>query len=542
MAEKRKTLKLSKWKPKKEQILVEQNGKLFTFYFEKVTDIKDKEKAKIFDSFILNKESYENQLPIITKYDNYFFNFHDPDQEVAMAYYDLKVKMDKRIPFTIPEIDGANPKIDVIIGRFIDYMYDILFTRTLVQKIKDFVEDNYLDDIESDDGSYKKSDKKHLESLEFTNKHIKILLEISMGMKLIAPIMLHYAAINNIRLGKDTDYIFRFYERLFTVFGEGVNMFNKLFVYVKAKVYDCHATNGKIFDQREIQGVDILTVIRHFIQKVLISENMIKYKFNETWDPKKKKYKENIIGFNKVVLTYQMKYFVKESYDVTYIEVSSNKNVDGLSGSDKMEMNLNKLDEGAFMMINLNINHGLKKILQTVDIGVNEEELRYFMDNYHPCDIQIEFIRYHFAKYIDSVRDMKALDRVGFMTLAILLKKKILIEAGYDAQLNGEEYKGSVLPYIITGNVYGQVNNRMIRNSKSLFKLQEDPQYQYLVNEKYKLLEEINGGKYILSYISTFTNTKFTYVTPENPELTGKEIEYPEDKLQQELLFMMKCF
>ena len=537
----KKVFKLSKWKPKKDQVLAEQNGKLFDFHFEKISDIKDKEKAKLFDSFMLNKESYENQLPIITKYDNYFFNFHDTDKEVAMAYYDIKVKMDKRIPF-VTEEDGPFPKMSVIIGRFIDYVYDTLFTKTLIKKIEDFTEDNYLDDIEGSDDYYKKSEKKHLESLEFTNEHNKILLEISMGMKLLAPIMLHFAAINSIRIGKDSDYIFRFYEPLFRVFGKGVNMYNKLFVYVKAKVYDCHATNGKIFDQREIQGVDILTVIRHFIQKVIISENMIKYRFNETWDSKNHKYKENVIGFNKVVMQYQLRYFVKESYAVTYIEVSDTKNTDGLSGSDKMAMNLNKLDEGVFILIDLNVNHGLKKIMESIDVDVTKEEIEYYMENYHPVDIQTEMIRYHFAKYVDSVRDLKVLDNVGFITLAIILKKKLLIEAGYDAALNGEEYKGSVLPYILTGNVIGHVNNRMIRNNKSLEKIKEDPSYQYLVNEKYKYLEEINDNHGVLSIISTFSNTKFSYVTPENPDLTGKEIDYPEDKLQQELLFMMKRF
>ena len=56
------------------------------------------------------------------------------------------------------------------------------------------------------------------------------------------------------------------------------------------------ANNEPIYQQREIFGIDELSVAKQFTRRVLISENMVKYKFNEVWDSKTKKYKENIIG------------------------------------------------------------------------------------------------------------------------------------------------------------------------------------------------------------------------------------------------------
>ena len=64
----------------------------------------------------------------------------------------------------------------------------------------------------------------------------------------------------------------------------------------KAKVLESNANNGTIFAQREIFGVDLSSVISRFTKKVLVSENVVKYKFNETWDAKQKKYKESVIG------------------------------------------------------------------------------------------------------------------------------------------------------------------------------------------------------------------------------------------------------
>ena len=94
------------------------------------------------------------------------------------------------------------------------------------------------------------------------------------------------------------------------------------------------ANNEPIYQQREIFGIDELSVAKQFTRRVLISENMVKYKFNEVWDSKTKKYKENIIGFNKTIIKYQLMYFLKETHAKTLAEVTNTKNADGLSGID----------------------------------------------------------------------------------------------------------------------------------------------------------------------------------------------------------------
>ena len=188
--------------------------------------------------------------------------------------------------------------------ELIDLIYEIFFSDSIIKKINQLVEDNYLDDIESSEESkkYINKEKRHLESLEFTNKHIKILLRISFGMKCISPIMLHYVFMNNIKIDKDSDLIYNFYRKLFDIFTDDVQLYNKLFVYVKAKVLESKSHNNPIFDQRDILGVDEYTVINQFLRKVLISENIVKYKFNEHYDPKTKKFKENVVGFNKTII------------------------------------------------------------------------------------------------------------------------------------------------------------------------------------------------------------------------------------------------
>lgn len=436
-----------------------------------------------------------------------------------------------------------------------------------------------------------KNEKKHLESLEFTNQHIKILLRISFGMKLMSPLLFHYLAINIYKIEKDDDVIFRFYHKLFTIFGYGndyerfdkdgnllergidksviddalkngtvtkttedgrvykyylesgdyytltkIDMYNKLYVYVKAKVLESNSNNAPIFEQREIFGTDVFTVINQFVKKVLISENIVKYKFNEHWDPKQKKYKENVIGFNKTIIKFQLNYFLKDQYQKNLTEVTNAKNSDGLSGIDKMAMNLTKLNEGTTILVDINKEETMKDIKKKFDVPISDEEIGYYIKNLSLSKLQIEFIDSFFAKYFGAYRDMNLLTKREHITLAVILKKKLLLELGYDTE-TGDIHQAA-LPYILTGNLEDRVNNRVIRNNRFINKIDESYLYEKLKNSKYKYLVQIKPD-IILEKLSTFINTRFTYVTYENPELLGEEIVYSEDKISDELLFFL---
>lgn len=335
----KKTSKIHTWKPKANDIVVDRDGKLFVCYFDKVFG---QSKLSVYNRFLIRKESYINQLDIITNYTNFFINNYDDDNELVTAYLKIKYSLDKKKMFNADNMDA-----------YIKFIYEVMFTESMVEKINRIVEENYLDDIETtpdDKDKYIKNEKKHLESLEFTNQHVKILLMISFGMKIMSPVLFHYIEINSIKIEKDSDIIFNFYYKLFELFGYGksydlydkrnnlikdditeeefqeiikendltmtkegrekrwynkdgnyychsrINIYNKLFVYVKAKVLESNANNAPIFEQRQIFGVDVYSVINSFTKKVLISENLVKYKFNEHWDEKQKKYKENIVG------------------------------------------------------------------------------------------------------------------------------------------------------------------------------------------------------------------------------------------------------
>lgn len=514
---------INTWKPKAKEIMFDAKGQVFYCFFDKALNTKG---LSVYNEFFVKKNSFERHLVKTAKYLNYFVNKFDTDNELITAYAKLKFAVDKYKMY-----DASNPH------AFIDLIYELIFTPTMCEKICRMVDVNYLDDIESGRGKYKAGGNQYTKSLEFTNEHQKILLRISVGMRIVSVIMYHYFTVNGIKPTElenrqKITIVYDFYHPLFKLLSGEVNMFNKLFVYIQRKVIDSSYHNQKIFTQREILGDDTYTLIERFIKTSIITDNMVKYEFNCVWDPRKKKYKENIIGFNKTIMKYQLYYFLKETYGKTLAEATNTINSEGLSGADKMEMNLTKLDIGILNQAELNVEYTMNRIQKQQDVPLTDEEIQYYRDNHYPSDIQVHLVRSHYSRYFSSYREENLLNRKEYNILLLILKKRLLLENGYGSDDLGENV---YLPYILTGNLEGKANIKPLKDAELNSQLEQDPIYDYLVNVKYKELEELKPG-YIKGIISTFIGSKFTYVCYEEPKLTGQLIDAPAAQLASELL------
>lgn len=579
-----KTSRFIEWKPDKKDLICEQDGKLIVCHFEKV--FGHDEKLSIYDRFLIGRDSYVKQLDQIIRYINFFMSEYDTDNELVTAYLKIKFAVDKENAFDAEDLMSYKA-----------FLYDILFTNSMIDKINYMVEENYLDDIEvsEDDKKYSKDTKKYLESLEFTNNHIQILLKISIAIKIMVPVLFHFIQKNKLKSNEE-DFLYNFYDELFNLFGfsttwtlydsnnkvketnipdikvkeysalnkvpiilndrgykcefiddetgevchflkKRINMYNKLYAYVKTKVSENEVNNSKMYDQRAIFGDDLVNVINYFVKKILIADTMMKYKFNEVWDKTTKSYKENIVGFNKTVVKYQLMYYLKAQYIKNPSEITSTKNSEGLSSVDKFLMNQNKIDEGSVILSEINIKCTISMIRELIDVPLSEEEIQYYMDNHKPDYIQVQLVYAYYTKFFGSYRDLNLLRFRDYIILLLLLKKKLLIDLGYEEDVVGELHYAA-LPYIISGNVLDKVNTRIIRNNTFITELFNNSDYNELMNSKYDLLSTINNES-IISILSGIINTKFTYVTYEAQDLLGKEINYNVDKVSSELLFLL---
>lgn len=188
-------------------------------------------------------------------------------------------------------------------------------------------------------------------------------------------------------------------------------------------------------------------------------------------------------------------------------------------------------------MADLNIELTIKRIYKLIDIPISDEEIEYYMENHNPSKLQIQLVYAYYTKYFGSYRDLNLLTRRQYTKLLVLLKKKLLLDLGYDKNEEGIISCAS-LPYLLTGNLSDRVNTRIIRNNRFINKIEDNYMYQNLINNKYKLLGYLKPDA-ILSLLSSIINTRFTYVVYEYPELLGTEINYSEDKVSDELLFFL---
>lgn len=283
--------------------------------------------------------------------------------------------------------------------------------------------------------------------------------------------------------------------------------------------------NSPIFEQRDILGGDEYLVIHQFLMKVLISENIVKYKFNE-----------NIVGFNKTIIKYQLVYFIKEQYSKNLTEVTSAKNSDGLSGMDKMEMNLQKIDEGLIVLAEENVRSEIKRIRRDYDFDISEDEIDYYIKNHNPSLLQVQLVYSFWGKHFGAYRNTNSITRREYIILLLILKKILLSQVGEDE--NGKFSEFTKLPYILTGNLKDKVNTRIIRNNKYVSKTNASYLYNKLIEENYSNLYMIKPD-YFISLLSQIVNTTFTYVVYENQDILGQDIEYNEDKISDELLFFL---
>lgn len=203
-----------------------------------------------------------------------------------------------------------------------------------------------------------------------------------------------------------------------------------------------------------------------------------------------------------------------------------------------MEMNISKKDEGIIMLADINVNTTIDYISKLIDIKLTDEEIEYYVQHHKPNPVQIDLVCNYYSRFFGGYRDLNLLDRHQYIKLLLLLKKKLILEAG--SKLNSpDSFEQVCLPFVLTANINDKVNNRIIRNNKFISTLEDDSNYQDLVNNKYKNMCQLNPD-FIKSKISPFLNTTFTYVVYEDPSLLGKEISYADNKISSEILLFLK--
>ena len=97
------------------------------------------------------------------------------------------------------------------------------------------VDENYIDDIEAENSrNLKNADmlsilQKKKKSLEFLNMHVKAMLVISYGIKMVSFVCNHFMVMRNVDMKKDIGVFYDFYIKMFDTFDFPFNIYNKIY-------------------------------------------------------------------------------------------------------------------------------------------------------------------------------------------------------------------------------------------------------------------------------------------------------------------------
>lgn len=488
------------WHPEEEDIYATFKGKIFIIEFDKIFERNSIVDFNYFD--VGMKEAYYKLLDEFCLYINYFLKFYDPDKELLMAYLKLKYMIDAK------HIKIINRK------SFIKAIQDTMFSDSMCYKIKKMSQDNYRVDLSSDEKSKKGASKNYAEVLQFNEHHAEILMRISIAIKFSIPVIMHYIKTyhskNEVQLN-----LYKYFEPLFKneILVENVNILGKLYNTIAKRVNSHSKPDRAMYDKHEALGSSTETFIDDLFHKNIITDTIYRYKFNG-----------NIVSFNSVILKHQLRFHSKEDLKMDFLLVSMEKEPDGLSGLDKLEMYITKLDEFALVFSRVNIEDTIKRIKEKIKIKIGIEEIEFYKNNHDFNTISKDIVFYFFAKYFGGYQDLTFIKRKQYIELLIIMKR--MLEASGNKYLN----------QIITANMDGRSSSRIIRNSKFLEKITTSPVYISLMEQKYPSLNEDPTNSPVIALLSKIINMNWKIVDYDMPEMLNEPLEINNDILAAEFL------
>lgn len=219
--------------------------------FDRELNQANNENLAALNEWKVTKLSYSSYLPRMCEELNFFEALYDREGELIAALFRIKYMIDvDGVSYTMKNFDA-----------FKDFVYKTIFTPSMKEKILRMVEENYVDDIEAENVRNMSNPdmlsimQRKKKSLEFLNVHVKAMLAISFGIKMLSFIVNHFAVMRSVNIQKNIDLFYQFYKDMFGVFDWDFDIYNKIWSYVENKVNSSYNFNRSIFEQQEIKLV-----------------------------------------------------------------------------------------------------------------------------------------------------------------------------------------------------------------------------------------------------------------------------------------------
>ena len=379
-------------------------------------------------------------------------------------------------------------------GLFMGDINRYILQPSLFAKTRAMVEYNYSLEL-----SYKSINNPQL---SYTNDHGKLLMQVSLLMNMIIPLITHFAYLRRI---PDIDkFLLDVYDHiLYSPITNGVDLVTKLYETSISNVTRNEKNNATIWQKQDIRGRD--TVI-HSVSAVknIILNIMPKYTFDK-----------NMVSLDYTSIQKSNRFQITDiEYEFSYIALSTSKrdNEDNASDFDRYEANLTKADESLYLASKTNYQYVIKSIEK--DFGpFDPEEVKFYMRELKNDrgeiinGFQKQLVFNLFYKYFGDTISIRAINIEDYAKLIMSAKKML--------QQNMMVY----LPYIISSRV-NKIIARKTLNKREVIEM-ESSQYYPLVMQKFNN-EKIKNQ--ILGTIATIITSNFSMIDYRDPSIHGKQI------------------
>lgn len=448
---------------------------------------------KDLDYFCLSPKRCYNK-PIARKhfvnYLNYFEKFFDPEHELLAVLYRMKFLIDYDKDYTEKEFRCH-------LKRF------IFRNPELLSKLYNMNEYNYCIPLVAKKG-------KSIASLQYTTKHGKILMMMSMLMVMTIPLICHYMYVR--RVDNVDGFILKAFDEILNM--SDVDIASKFYETASTEVYKNYNIHIGLWKMQDIRGKNVTTHSMNTIENIILNI-MPRYV-----------YKDNLVSFNFKSIKKSNGYKVTDiKYEYNYTTYSSsNRDENFNSDFDKFESNLIREDEALYIQNKVASEYTMQLIRDKFGPFPDEQINLYRNRLQEDCSpvitkFQKKLIFNIFYKYFGDPTAANAINQDDYIAL-MLAAKKILLS-----------YNMIILPYIVSGRVIRIPNKKSI-NNKELTKIQQSPLWK-MIQEKYQS-PKIESD--ILSEIACLIASEFKIIEPDNPDIDGKIIDCISDIVAEEYL------
>lgn len=494
--------------------------------FDKDLDHIDNENISALNEWKVTKISYSSYLPRMCEELNFFETMYDEEGELITSLFRIKYLIDvDNISYTMANF-----------AAFKDLVYKTIFTNSMKEKIIRMIEENYVDDIEAENMKNMQNPdmlsimQRKKKSLEFLNVHVKAMLQISFGIKILSFIINHFAVMRNINIQKNIDIFYDFYIDMFNVFEFDFNIYNKIYAYVENKVNSSYNFNKSIFEQQEIEGKDKSIIINQLMSRNVIIDNFIKFQMPQTWNSVKEQPKERVLSFLASIINTHISIFIMQVFRRNLIETSIVPDADGNSKNDRYRASKMKINEEYITTCSMDMRQLTDKLFKKYENEITPEEIEYYRKNLKPNRLHQLMIEIYFFNYTASSQEFALLKNIDWYKLLLIMRKDIMKRFN----ITKDSLLDASLCLIMTANIEETpVGEKMYVKDTKYFN--DDPGYNMLIDKFYSTIVEINED-IIKKFLITFTNSKYRFVLYEEQDILGEEISINKRELMSELI------